>query len=230
MPYYPVDRATNFIVEDENWISIECDFSSVPGVIYISLTENKVNLIYDDLVNDLADTDKIAQYQLLAPAEKQIFAVGDAINPVFTLTKNGIPIQMPTILSCDNKAVAHLVGGVLTAIAEGIAEVTVTLADFPQITTTVEIEVANNTSRFSAYIAGADRIRLDRESSYVLIGTDELIDNVTWTCNSSLVSLRVVEGKCILHANDNNQLGEIILEATYQSNIYTKTIKIIPVW
>jgi len=34
----------------------------VPGVIYLSLTEGKINSIYDDVANNLADTDKIANY------------------------------------------------------------------------------------------------------------------------------------------------------------------------
>ena len=51
MPRYPISRATNFIIEDESWTVVELDHTSVPGVIYLSLTENKVNLIYDDLVN-----------------------------------------------------------------------------------------------------------------------------------------------------------------------------------
>ena len=41
MPRYPIDRATNFIVEDESWTVVEYDHTSVPGIIYLSLTENK---------------------------------------------------------------------------------------------------------------------------------------------------------------------------------------------
>jgi hypothetical protein len=93
MPRYPIDRATNFIVEQESWTVVEYDHTSVPGVIYLSLTEGKINSIYDDVENNIADTDKIANYELSIPEEKQNFAIGDIINPTFTLTKNGIPIE-----------------------------------------------------------------------------------------------------------------------------------------
>ena len=43
----------------------------MPGTIYLSLTENKINMIYDDLVNKVADTDKLANYKLLVPSEPQ---------------------------------------------------------------------------------------------------------------------------------------------------------------
>jgi len=36
-------RGINFIIEDEAWTVIECDWTSVEGVIYMSLTESKVN-------------------------------------------------------------------------------------------------------------------------------------------------------------------------------------------
>jgi hypothetical protein len=62
MPRYPIDRATNFIVEEESWTVEEYDHTSVPGVIYLSLTESKINTIYDDVKNNIADLDKLAQY------------------------------------------------------------------------------------------------------------------------------------------------------------------------
>lgn len=69
MPRYEIDRATNFIVEDESWSVIEYDHTSVPGVVYLSLTEGKINSIYDDLNNKVADTDRLAKYGILAPSE-----------------------------------------------------------------------------------------------------------------------------------------------------------------
>jgi len=67
MPRYPIDRATNFIVEDESWSVVEYDHTSVPGVIYLSLTEGKINIIYDDTTNNIADLDRLAQYNLELP-------------------------------------------------------------------------------------------------------------------------------------------------------------------
>jgi hypothetical protein len=35
--------------------------------MYISLTENKINSIYDEVKDNLADTDKLAKYSLEVP-------------------------------------------------------------------------------------------------------------------------------------------------------------------
>jgi len=70
MPRYPIARSTNFIIEDESWQVVEYDHTSVPGTIYLSLTENKINLIYDDTENNIADMDKLAKYSLALPESK----------------------------------------------------------------------------------------------------------------------------------------------------------------
>ena len=105
MPRYPIARATNFIIEDESWQVIEYDHTSVPGTIYLSLTENKINLQYDDRIRNIADTDKLAQYTLAQPKVMQTFAV-DADNP-FTLSyvimKNGIPYKGNTEVTYISK-------------------------------------------------------------------------------------------------------------------------------
>jgi len=67
MPRRVIDRATNFIIEEESWQVIEYDHTSVPGTIYLSLTENKINMVYDDVPNGIADTDKRAIYTLALP-------------------------------------------------------------------------------------------------------------------------------------------------------------------
>jgi predicted AlkP superfamily pyrophosphatase or phosphodiesterase len=67
MPRVNIERGTNFIIEDEHWQLVEYDHTSVAGVIYLSVTENKVNMIYDDLNEDIADTDRLAQYRIDLP-------------------------------------------------------------------------------------------------------------------------------------------------------------------
>jgi hypothetical protein len=36
-------RGITFIIENEGWEVIECDWTSVEGIVYMSLTESKVN-------------------------------------------------------------------------------------------------------------------------------------------------------------------------------------------
>ena len=230
MPRFPIDRATNFIVEEESWSVVEYDHTSVPGIIYLSLTEGKINTIYDDTTNNIADLDKLAQYKLSIPELIQHFNVGDIINPVFTLTKNGKPDSSEVELISQDKAIARLVNNQLTATSAGEVDIVVRLKEYPSITQTLKVIVGGEQT-FSAYIEGPSKIRLDREATYTLKGTEEIDDVVSYALSdTNLATLTVQNNICTVKANDKNILGEVILTATYDGADYTKPIQIIPLW
>ena len=240
MPRYPIDRATNFIVEEESWSVIEYDHTSVPGVIYLSLTEGKINSIYDDVENNIADTDKLAKYSIIMPPITQIFHLGDHIEPKFTIMKNGNVCKEEVELFTSNKKIVNNIDNELIAVGKGVTKIIVRLKNYPEIKQEVEITVGENEEiqEFSAYIKGPDSIRLDRKGRYELIGTTEIIGEVSFTIDNLIYATKIPNEEedvlrgdvCYIHANANNKLGNIILTAEYNGNQYQKEIKIIPLW
>lgn len=245
MPRYPIDRATNFIVEEESWTVVEYDHTSVPGIIYLSLTEGKINSIYDDVKNNIADMDKKAKYSFSIPdGEYQTFKLGVNIEPVFTIMKNGIPYlatekekeekakQVEYII--EDKSIIKNIDGELITIRRGITTVTAVLKNDPEIKQTLTIHVGEqeNVPPFTGYIEGPDSIRLDREATYQLKGTSEInVEFVEFSIDNELARIiSSFNNKCIIHANAKNKLGTIILTATYNTQQFTKEIKIIPLW
>lgn len=232
MPRHNIARDTSFIVEEEAWSMVEYDHSSVPGVIYLSLTEEKLNSIYDDTINNIADTDRLAKYEVIAGKEKQIFTAGSPIVPTFTIVKNGKPIEVDYEFIPENKKIAKFVNGTLTAIKEGETSLIIQLVEYPEIYTRLEIIVGKE-NNFSAYIEGSDSIRLGREFSYKLVGTSEINENVSFTLKETNLAFIIDSGEnnlCRIKANDKNKLGSVELIAEYQGIEYTKTISIIPLW
>lgn len=232
MPRVQIERSTNFIVEEESWLIIEYDHTSVPGIIYLSLTENKINLIYDDVANNLADTDKLADYNLLLPDENQTFNINQPIVPIFTLQKNGVVYNGAYGLDTTDKSKARFINGVLTAVGEGTVDIIIYLIEHPEITKTITVEITNSELEFSAYIKGNDFIRLDREESYSLVGTQNINGKVIFTLDANdLAKLKIDnDNQCTILANSRNKLGTINLTAQYNNIIYTKEISIIPLW
>ena len=232
MPRYPIDRATNFIVEDESWTVVEYDHSSVPGVIYLSLTETKVNLIYDDTTNDIADLDKLAVYELSVPDVVQTFLVNEPINLTFTLMKNGVPSNEEVEFISSDKKIAKIIDDQLTAVAEGTVDIIVQLKQYPTIQKIISIKVDSAKNEFSAYIEGSDTLRLDRVGSYTLKGTEDISGEVIFSIDdTTLVKIVKVENnQCELRANSKNKLGKVVLSANYNDVVYTKEISIIPLW
>ena len=235
MPRYPINRSTNFIVEEEAWTVVEYDHTSVPGVIYLSLTEDKINSLYDRVEDNLAEIDRITQYDLSIPSLIQSFDINDIIEPKFTLTANGIPSEEPTTLITTNKAIAREVNGKLTAIAAGTVDIIVQLTNHPEIQKTITIQVGEE-KQFSAYIEGKAAIRLGCTGEYELKGTEVLVltneHKVVFTLEETTLAkiIDVSLSSCKIKANEENELGKIILHAVYDDIDYTKEIEIIPLW
>ena len=219
-------RGINFIIEDEAWTVIECDWTSVEGVIYMSLTESKVNYQYDDREVDVADTDRW-KFPVLSP----LYTIGDYIVPEFEEgTLNEWEIELiPTdtsLVELDENS------GHWRAIAAGKLTFTMRLKDRAAVTKEYEVLINEPNIAFTAYIDGPDEIRLDRYCTYTLKGTTAIIGTVEFGLENTQLALisNTDTNECTIHANAKNKLGDIILNATYNGNTYTKTIKIIPLW
>ena len=247
MPRWPIDRATNFIVEEESWSVVEYDHTSVPGVIYLSLVEGKINSIYDDVNNNIADTDKIANYQLSTSEEVQTFTVNEPMNLIFTLMKDGkmcnepityIPIdksivKVIKVTDTDNETGLQVEREQLTAIHEGSTEIVVQLKNYPTIQVKIPVLIQNNTTaEFFAYIEGNDDIRLDRYCTYIFKANQTLSGAVSFSLEQTDLAkiIEITDTTCVIKANAKNKLGTIILKAVYDGNIYEKNISIIPLW
>ena len=241
-------RGITFIIENEGWVVIECDWTSVEGIIYMSLTESKVNYEYDDRIVDVADLDR-----LQFPTLQAVYTVGDEIVPEFnaeTFNEWEVVLQPPedtTLVEFDQTT------GHLKALEAGQLIIKMRLknynADDPRraIVKEFEITINANANEEALFIAGEDSIRLDRYSVYTLKNedTDSPVENaVTFSVVNKtdekipLVNLEEaldnnnvrIEQSCVLHANAKNKLGEVTLSAEYNGITYTKTIKVIPLW
>ena len=241
-------RGITFIIENEGWVVIECDWASVEGIAYMSLTESKVNYQYDDRDIDVAETDRL-QFPIL----HSVYTVGDEIVPEFN-TETFNEWEVVLIPPEDSQLVGFdPVSGHLKALQAGQLIIKMRLknynADDPRkaVTKEFEITINANANEEALYIKGDDTIRLDRYSVYTLINenTDQMVEGTVVfevtnktdekiplaTLNAAYDNNNIcIEQACVLHANAKNKLGEVTLTAEYGGNTYTKTVKIIPLW
>ncbi len=241
MPRRSINRATNFIIEQESWQVIEYDHTSVPGTIYLSLTENKINTIYDDLKNEIADTDRRAIYGIEIPQEKEYFKLHDEIKPHFTITKNGIPLENPKVelVSLDTTIAKYSKEKqYLEAVGYGDVTLQVNLpdrSDIEPLDLTITVSVSDDAQPEDYYIKGPDKIRLAATAVYsVMTFSDEIVTTAKFDLTPSKMIYKIVDnnnGTCSITANKNNILDEAyILKAIVNGHEYTKSIKIIPLW
>ena len=237
--YDELMRGITFIIENEGWVVIECDWTSVEGIVYMSLTESKVNYQYDNREIDVANTDR---YKF--PTLPTLYKVGDQIVPQFEAgTLNQWEINLIKPDDCD------FINDAFQATGPGQCIITMQLKNRPAVTKTVEITINPIETDFVAYIKGPDQLRLDRKDYYTLVSDDGYINDAEVSFEiqldpsakkppsdyATLVPAlddngEVVSNKYILHANAKNKLGSVVLVATYQGKEYTKTVEIIPLW
>ena len=244
IPRIEIDRGTTFIIEDEAWVLVESDFTSVKGIQYMSLTESKVNYQYDDREVDIAETDK-----LKFPTLEKLYTVGAEIVPNFGEdTWNEWEIEMLIPDECPYASFNE--DGHLFATAAGQFIVQMQLKNRPAVRHQYEITINAPETQETLYIAGADTIRLDRYETYSLVNENEKgISDVSFELildeneKVPLAQISGLENKeieytdetrivklCTIHANKKNKLGDFVLVAHYNGVDYTKTIKIIPLW
>lgn len=241
-------RGITFIIENEGWLVIECDWTSVEGIAYMSLTESKVNYQYDDRTVDVAETDR-----LKFPTLQAVYTCEQEIVPEFTSeTFNEweialIPPEDTTLVRLDENTkhwIANNPGKLVMKMCLKNLD-----KDDPRKAVTKEFEITINASASedALFIKGEDSIKLDRYVTYTLFNedTDAEVENaVVFTVVNKtdekipLVTLGDAYDKynnkipqaCVLHANAKNKLGEVTLSAEYNGQIYTKTIKVVPLW
>lgn len=247
MPRREINRGTNFIIEDEGWQMVEQDFTSVEGILYMSLTESKVNYQYDDREVDVADTDKLA-----FPTLNPLYTVGDYLIPDFgENTFNEWEIEL--LPKDESELIKQNDDGMWYAAAAGKITVIMRLKDRKAVTREFQITIDEPNEEFIAYIDGPDSIKLDRQQEYHLsdeqgngIGLDVLLDKGIFTIEflseedkkKKIVTIepnrnnsgQQLNNSCIIKANNHNRLGTVILHATYNNIEYSKTIKIVPLW
>lgn len=275
-------RGITFIIENEGWTVIECDWTSVEGIAYMSLTESKVNYLYDDRIVDVAELDRFK-----FPALQSSYMVGETISPTFSEDTYQVwDIVMTVIDGAEHIAWED---DELKADSAGQIKVKMQLKNTTEkepnkaVEKIFEITIYNTSDNFKGYIFGADEIRLARESCYYVAGETGAIldsgdismiikdapadnnppalrpreddsspdqrkpqpdpkwptlrqDELVWVPDKEDPTKEIPKAyKYILETTAQTNLGDIVLEATYNDGkgkieTYTKTVKVVPLW
>lgn len=225
MPYHYIAKETEIILYDECWELIDYDRVSVPGTIFLSFTESKVNELRDSVYEQVANIDKLQKWSLNAPLSINV-AIGDEIKPIYTLLKNGITTnEVATII--PGEKIFSDAAGKLFAAEEGETELLLT---YDNIAITVKVKIGSAAPQ--GYIDGNDYIRVGRSGDYKLVLEKEPSAPISFTLdNEALASISSTSGAiCSIKANDKNKLGKVILTASCGETNYTKEISIVSLW
>ena len=174
---------------------------------------------------------RMAIYKIIAPEEIQTFQIGDEINPIFSVTKNGIPTNVEIELLPQDKKIIKYINGILTAVGVGETSLIVQIKESPKDKIIFPIKVEESNEAY-VYIFGADTIKLARYSTYRVVSNKEIKENFSFSLDNNDLATIIEEkdNEIVIKANDRNRLGSFILRAKNSTKELTKTISIIPLW
>ena len=241
MPYTDdIKREQRFIVDGEGWYVIEFDSSSVDGITYITLGEDKKDL-QQDLLIDKGDSEDLANYK-----DENKFYIG-LVNPNPRVEKYTSYTIKPYYYEQGNLVYNvifnfyinnELVGSGETYEQEydETTDVIIKLASKEEIVYNLHIEVEDYPRDEAVYsIIGDDKIKWNKETFYsVEVELYGIVDtSYDFTFSISDETLATVEnsgGMAYVKANNKRKTGNVVLTAQFEDIFIEKTISIVSLW
>ncbi|MFZ2992528.1 MAG: Ig-like domain-containing protein [Microgenomates group bacterium] len=125
-----------------NFINLKTLDNNSNGIIRLSMLVVQVNAELDDIVNGIADSLE-SVYTLTLDYSTLSLNIGDALTFTPTIKKNDETISSTVLwTSSDTRYATVNSSGKVTAIANGMAYITATLEDAPEVTATCDITVS----------------------------------------------------------------------------------------
>lgn len=247
IPYEDFKKETRFIIGNQAWKVVGFDKTSVPGIVYLTLKEDFINNINDDLIaegdiRDLANINLENLYQIKLTHEDINLLVDTNFIVAPKLFKDGFEIVNPQfnykidgewVLDGINKLTASTYT-FNKSVANAYA-ITVAFSEQNDLVKNFDINVIESSQNEITYtIEGPEIIRWGQQGNYRVYkysdGVEAVADAV-FTINNSLGILTVIDDdECIIIGNSNNKTGEITLSVAIDSETLTKTIKVVSLW
>lgn len=226
------------------WRIVDYDSTSNKTLVYISLQEDHIDPSRDDVENGIADAKTAPVWSLTLPVASLSLIVDGTytLNP--TVMKDGVVSDAEWVATSDNEDIVMVENGTVRALAEGTALLTISLLDNNSISITIPASVvAEDPTPVEGYeIVGEDAIRWGDVKDYQLMhygvdGTKIAVSPTGFTLTDTdgqPTTLATVRRKSTYYvsvsANEQTQVGKVLLTITRDDNSATKEISIRSLW
>ena len=234
-----IKREQRFIVDGEAWYVIEFDSSSVDGITYITLGEDRKDL-QNDLLLEHGDNEDLADYK---KENKFYISIADnnpvverytsyMIKPYYyedgNLVNEKFKFYIDDVLVCED-----------TYYEDNFSEdtiVKIVLSKKEEISTVVNITITDEEVNNSIYtLIGDTNIKWGKTSAYNVecetLGMIEVVNEVLYEIdNEELATIEIENNICYITANNERKTGQIVLSAVGDNFSIEKIISITSLW
>lgn len=234
-----IKREQRFIVDGEAWYVIEFDSSSVDGITYITLGEDKKDLQNDLLLSqddeeDLADYKEENKFYISVIDENPVvekdtsyiikpyyYEKGNLTSAIFRFYVNDIEVET---------------GASFEYTYSEDSKVTIILDKKEEIFKTINITVTEEENENSVYtLVGDSNIKWGKTSIYTVeeekYGIVQPVYDVSYMINNEdIATLEIEDNICYITANNKRKIGKVTLTAIGQDFSIEKIINITSLW
>ena len=234
-----IKREQRFIVDGEAWYVIEFDSSSVDGITYITLGEDKKDL-QNDLLLAKGDEEDLAEYKEENKFHISIMEENPIVERYTSYIIKPYYYEKGNLVSENFK---FYIDNVLveegTSFEQNYSEdtdVLVVLSKKEEITTKVHITVTDDEVDSTIYnLIGDSNIKWGKTSIYTVecetLGMVDTIQDVLYEIdNEELATMEVEDNVCYITANNKRKVGKITLSAIGDNFSIEKIINITSLW
>lgn len=232
-----------FLMSGRAWLIMDYDITSVPGIMYISLTEDKIDREDDNTALNLANYNTLNSWGIELVETTIEVVLGTDYNIYPQIIYNGEVTQNGTltyeIVDETVAVVTNINGGVkITGVAAGITSINISLVEEPEVILQIPVGVVAVATKVAEYgVSGADVLRLGLSAQYALYevdATETILPVTSFSLDRPTYATgAIVGGILTLTANEIGLVGEVVVTLTNSgppSVFATKTITIRSLW
>jgi hypothetical protein len=232
-----IELGQKFLVDGTAWYVVESDYISVPNILYLSLTEDKVDMYIDDIENNIANIIDLNKIVIKTDTQVELATNQEFVINAHTELNDNLYDTKLLYTILNGSQYISLTDNVVKGIIEGQAQIKVYVENNPDIYTIIDLSIRSDAGeKVSYYIKGDGSIKWGRTKTYgfykSINGVEELIDTKFEIEDNEELLLDAEYGSAnaILTANKNNNVGTVVLKTTYNDIVYSKEIKIVSLW
>lgn len=232
-----------FLISKRGWVVVDYDITSVPGIMYVSLSEDKIDRMDDDVTSGIAEYDNLNSYSIQIMESDIEIVLGETYVLHPNVLYKGKPIGA---VGLEYKIVNELVASA-TVINEGVeisgetignTMIEISLVEEPQVIIEVPVTVTQTVTKAPEYILiGPDFIRLGMTGDYILYEIAQIKTQLAITTfafdKEKYITGKIDGGVLTLQANEKGMLSNIILTVASTDRpavSVSKTISIKSLW
>lgn len=234
-----ISLAQRFLIDETAWLVVESDYISVKGILYLSLTEDKVDVYEDDVKEDIADIVDLNKFILsidntdIRLGVNEDYQLSGRIYLNGNLYSNDIIVEIlngDDVISIDDNLK-------ITGIKEGSAKLRISMEENNEISKEINVEIVDHSVITESYdIVGDESIKWGRTKVYQAIkvtnGTSEPI-NATFTIEDEdnlIKKYEIANSSIVITANTENKVGQFKIICNINDETFEKVINVTSLW